>query len=203
MLAGSMETSSSSIDWAVAELIRHPRVMKKVQSELEKVVGMERMVEESDLESLEYLNMVVKETLRLYPAGPLLVPHESMEDCTVNGFYIPQKSRIIVNAWAIGRDPDSWTNADEFLPERFIEGDIDFRGKHFQYIPFGSGRRGCPGMELGITVVRFVVAQLVHCFDWELPDGMLPSELNMTEEFGLAIPRAKHLVAIPTYRLRQ
>ena len=203
MLAGSMETSSSSIDWAVAELIRHPRVMKKVQSELEKVVGMERMVEESDLESLEYLNMVVKETLRLYPAGPLLVPHESMEDCTVNGFYIPQKSRIIVNAWAIGRDPDSWTNADEFLPERFIEGDIDFRGKHFQYIPFGSGRRGCPGMQLGITVVRFVVAQLVHCFDWELPDGMLPSELNMTEEFGLAIPRAKHLVAIPTYRLRQ
>uniref|UniRef100_F6H4P4 Cytochrome P450 CYP736A12 n=1 Tax=Vitis vinifera TaxID=29760 RepID=F6H4P4_VITVI len=203
MLAGSMETSSSSIDWAVAELIRHPRVMKKVQSELEKVVGMERMVEESDLESLEYLNMVVKETLRLYPAGPLLVPHESMEDCTVNGFYIPQKSRIIVNAWAIGRDPDSWTNADEFLPERFIEGDIDFRGKHFQYISFGSGRRGCPGMELGITVVRFVVAQLVHCFDWELPDGMLPSELNMTEEFGLAIPRAKHLVAIPTYRLRQ
>ena len=198
-----METSSSSIDWAVAELIRHPRVMKKVQSELEKVVGMERMVEESDLESLEYLNMVVKETLRLYPAGPLLVPHESMEDCTVNGFYIPQKSRIIVNAWAIGRDPDSWTNADEFLPERFIEGDIDFRGKHFQYIPFGSGRRGCPGMQLGITVVRFVVAQLVHCFDWELPDGMLPSELNMTEEFGLAIPRAKHLVAIPTYRLRQ
>ncbi|RVX21250.1 Cytochrome P450 CYP736A12 [Vitis vinifera] len=203
MLAGSMETSSSSIDWAVAELIRHPRVMKKVQSELEKVVGMERMVEESDLESLEYLNMVVKETLRLYPAGPLLVPHESMEDCTVNGFYIPQKSRIIVNAWAIGRDPDSWTNADEFLPERFIEGDIDFRGKHFQYIPFGSGRRGCPGMQLGITVVRFVVAQLVHCFDWELPDGMLPSELDMTEEFGLAIPRAKHLVAIPTYRLRQ
>ena len=203
MLAGSMETTSSSIDWAVAELIRHPRVMKKVQSELEKVVGMERMVEESDLESLEYLNMVVKETLRLYPAGPLLVPHESMEDCTVNGFYIPQKSRIIVNAWAIGRDPDSWTNADEFLPERFIEGDIDFRGKHFQYIPFGSGRRGCPGMQLGITVVRFVVAQLVHCFDWELPDGMLPSELDMTEEFGLAIPRAKHLVAIPTYRLRQ
>ena len=203
MLAGSMETTSSSIDWAVAELIRHPRVMKKVQSELEKVVGMERMVEESDLESLEYLNMVVKETLRLYPAGPLLVPNESMEDCTVNGFYIPQKSRIIVNAWAIGRDPDSWTNADEFLPERFIEGDIDFRGKHFQYIPFGSGRRGCPGMQLGITVVRFVVAQLVHCFDWELPDGMLPSELDMTEEFGLAIPRAKHLVAIPTYRLRQ
>ncbi|KAJ9670827.1 hypothetical protein PVL29_027017 [Vitis rotundifolia] len=184
MMAGSMDTSSSSIDWAVAELIRHPRVMKKLQSELEKVVGMERMVEESDLESLEYLNM-------------------SMEDCTVNGFYIPKKSSIIVNAWAIGRDPDSWTNADEFLPERFIEGDIDFRGKHFQYIPFGSGRRGCPGMQLGLTVVRFVVAQLVHCFDWELPDGMLPSELDMTEEFGLAIPRAKHLVAIPTYRLCQ
>ena len=175
--------------------------MKKVQTEIEKVVGMERMVEESDLESLEYLNMVVKETLRLYPVGPLLVPRESMEDCTVNGFFIPRKSRLIVNAWAIGRHPDSWTHPDEFLPERFMERDIEFQGKNFQYIPFGSGRRGCPGRQLGLTVVQFVVAQLVHCFDWELPDGMLYSELDMTEEFTTTMPKAKHLLAIPTYRL--
>ena len=202
-MAASMDTSATMIEWALSELIKHPPMMKKVINELEKVVGMERMVEESDLESLEYLNMVVKETLRLHPVAPLLIPHESMEDCTVDGFHIPQKSRVIVNVWAIGRDPNAWTDADNFLPERFMESDIDFRGQHFQFIPFGSGRRGCPGMQLGLTVVRLVLAQLVHCFDWELPDNMLPSELDMTEEFGLTLPRAKHLVAIPTCRLHK
>ena len=202
-MAASMDTSATMIEWALSELIKHPPMMKKVINELEKVVGMERMVEESDLESLEYLNMVVKETLRLHPVAPLLIPHESMEDCTVDGFHIPQKSRVIVNVWAIGRDPNAWTDADKFLPERFMESDIDFRGQHFQFIPFGSGRRGCPGMQLGLTVVRLVLAQLVHCFDWELPDNMLPSELDMTEEFGLTLPRAKHLVAIPTCRLHK
>ena len=203
MMAASMDTSATTIEWALSELIKHPPMMKKVINELEKVVGMERMVEESDLESLEYLNMVVKETLRLHPVAPLLIPHESMEDCTVDGFHIPQKSRVIVNVWAIGRDPNAWTDADKFLPERFMESDIDFRGQHFQFIPFGSGRRGCPGMQLGLTVVRLVLAQLVHCFDWELPDNMLPSELDMTEEFGITLPRAKHLVAIPTCRLHK
>ena len=202
-MAASMDTSATMIEWALSELIKHPPMMKKVINELEKVVGMERMVEESDLESLEYLNMVVKETLRLHPVAPLLIPHESMEDCTVDGFHIPQKSRVIVNVWAIGRDPNAWTDADKFLPERFMESDIDFRGQHFQFIPFGSGRRGCPGMQLGLTVVRLVLAQLVHCFDWELPDNMLPSELDMTEEFGITLPRAKHLVAIPTCRLHK
>ena len=202
-MAASMDTSATMIEWALSELIKHPPMMKKVINELEKVVGMERMVEESDLESLEYLNMVVKETLRLHPVAPLLIPHESIEDCTVDGFHIPQKSRVIVNVWAIGRDPNAWTDADKFLPERFMESDIDFRGQHFQFIPFGSGRRGCPGMQLGLTVVRLVLAQLVHCFDWELPDNMLPSELDMTEEFGITLPRAKHLVAIPTCRLHK
>ena len=202
-MAASMDTSATTIEWALSELIKHPPMMKKVINELEKVVGMERMVEESDLESLEYLNMVVKETLRLHPVVPLLIPHESIEDCTVDGFHIPQKSRVIVNAWAIGRDPNAWTDADKFLPERFMESDIDFRGQHFQFIPFGSGRRGCPGMQLGLTVVRLVLAQLVHCFDWELPDNMLPSELDMTEEFGITLPRAKHLVAIPTCRFHK
>ncbi|RVX21582.1 Cytochrome P450 CYP736A12 [Vitis vinifera] len=201
MLAGSMDTSATAIEWALAELLKNPRIMKKVQEELEKVVGMERKVEESDLESLEYLDMVVKETLRLHPVAPLLIPHESLEDCTINGFHIPQKSRVIVNTYAIGRDPNVWTDAEKFLPERFIGSSIDLRGRDFQLIPFGSGRRGCPGMQLGLTVVRLVLAQLVHCFDWELPNGMMPSELDMTEEFGLTVPRAKHLLAVPTYRL--
>lgn len=203
MLAGSMDTSATVIEWALSEVMKHPRVMKKVQKELEDVVGLERMVEESDLDGLEYLDMVLKETFRLHPVAPLLLPHLAMEGCTVNGFHIPQNSRVIINVWAIGRDPSVWSDAEKFFPERFVGSNIDVRGRDFQLIPFGSGRRGCPGMQLGLTVVRLVVAQLVHCFDWELPNNMLPTELDMTEEFGLSIPRAKHLLAFPTYRLRK
>ncbi|XVF61726.1 hypothetical protein PTKIN_Ptkin08bG0153500 [Pterospermum kingtungense] len=202
MLAASMDTSTAAIDWTLSELIRHPEVTKKVQKELEKVVGMERMVEESDLEKLEYLDMVVKESFRLHPVAPLLLPHSSMEDCTVNGYHIPKGSRVFVNTWAIGRDQKVWTDAEKFNPERFVGCDIDLRGRNFELIPFGSGRRGCPGMQLGLTIVRLVVAQLVHCFDWELPDGMLATDLDMTEVFGIVCHKANHLLAIPTWRLR-
>ncbi|TQE00371.1 hypothetical protein C1H46_014007 [Malus baccata] len=203
MLAASMDTSSTSIEWAFSELMRNPQVMKKVQKELENVVGLKRMVEESDLDKLEYLDMVVKETLRLHPVVPLLVPHAAREDCTVHGYHIPKKSRIIINAWAIGRDPSAWTDAEKFIPERFAGNNIDVRGNHFQLIPFGSGRRRCPGIQLGLTVVQLVLAQLVQCFDWELPNNMLPNELDMTEEFGLTVPRANHLLLIPSYRLQK
>lgn len=203
MLIGSMDTSATVIEWVLSELMKNPQEMKKVQKELEDVVGMERMVEESDLDSLEYMYMVLKETFRLHPIVPLLLPHEAIEDCTVNGFHIPKKSRVMINVWAIGRDPSVWTDAEKFDPGRFVERNIDVRGHDFQLIPFGSGRRGCPGMQLGLTLVRLVVAQIVHCFDWELPDKMLPSELDMTEEFGVTTSRAKHLLAIPTYRLRK
>ncbi|XP_044469557.1 cytochrome P450 71AU50-like [Mangifera indica] len=202
MLTGAMDTSATAVEWALSELMKHPEEMKKVQKELETAVGLDRMFEESDLDNLEYLDMVVKETLRLHPVGPLLLPHESVEDCTINGYHIPKKSRVVINAWAIGRDPEAWTDPEKFWPERFVNSNIDLRGRDFQLIPFGSGRRGCPGMQLGLTAVKQVVAQLVHCFDWELPDGMLPSELDMSEEFGLVIPRAKHLLAVPTYRLK-
>ncbi|KAI6699677.1 hypothetical protein NL676_014001, partial [Syzygium grande] len=201
MMAASIDTSTTAIEWAMSEFLRHPQAMKKLQHELKKVVGMNRIVEEPDIESLDYLNMVVKETLRLHPPVPLLLPHESIEDCTVKSFHIPRKSRVLVNVWAIGRDPHVWGDPEKFIPERFEGTSIDVRGHDFQLLPFGSGRRGCPGMQLGLTVIRLVLAQLAHCFDWELPDGMLPSELNMNEEFSLTIPRAKHLAAIPSFRL--
>ncbi|XP_023543272.1 cytochrome P450 CYP736A12-like [Cucurbita pepo subsp. pepo] len=201
MLVAGMDTSATTIGWAIPELIRHPHVMKKMQDELEKVVGFDKKVEESDLEQLEYLDMVVKEILRLHPPAPILVPHESLEDCVVDGFYIPKKSRIIVNGWAIGRDPNFWIEPEKFFPERFMGSQLDVKGRDFQLIPFGSGRRGCPGMQLGLTMVRLVVAQLVHCFDWKLPNDMLPDELDMTEEFGLTCPRAEELMVTPSYRL--
>lgn len=187
MMGASIDTSATVIEWAISELIRHPQVMKKLQHELKKVVGMNRIVEESDIESLDYLDMVVKETLRLHPPAPLLLPHESIEDCTVGGFHIPRKSRVIVNAWAIGRDPHAWADPEKFIPERFEGTSIDVRGHDFQLVPFGSGRRGCPGMQLGLIVIQLVLAQLAHCFDWELPDNMSPSELDMSEEFGLTL----------------
>ncbi|XWS41494.1 hypothetical protein CRYUN_Cryun17cG0086600 [Craigia yunnanensis] len=202
ILVAAMDTSATVIEWTLSELMKHPQVIVKVQKELENVVGLHRMVEESDLEKLDYLDMVVKESFRIHPVAPMLVPHASMDDCTVNGFHIPKNSRIIINAWAIGRDQNVWTDAEKFFPERFVGSDIDLRGRDFQLIPFGSGRRGCPGMQLGLTVVRLVVAQLVHCFDWELPDDILATDLDMTEDFGLVCPRAKHLLAIPTWRLK-
>ncbi|CAK7337902.1 unnamed protein product [Dovyalis caffra] len=139
MLVASMDTSATAIAWTLSELIKHPRVMTKVQKELEEKIGMDRRVEESDLEGLEYLNMVIKETFRLHPVAPLLVPHESMEDCTINGFLIPQKTRIIVNVWAIGRDQSVWSDANKFIPERFAGSNVDVRGRDFQLLPLGPG----------------------------------------------------------------
>nr|XP_007159749.1 hypothetical protein PHAVU_002G263800g [Phaseolus vulgaris]ESW31743.1 hypothetical protein PHAVU_002G263800g [Phaseolus vulgaris] len=188
MLAGSMDTSATAIEWTLSELLKNPRVMKKLQVELENVVGMEKKVEESDLEKLEYLDMVIKESLRLHPVAPLLIPHQSTEDC-------------MVDSECIMRDPDAWIEAEKFWPERFEGSNIDVRGREFELIPFGSGRRGCPGIQLGLTVIRHTVAQLVHCFDWKLPNDMMPAELDMADEFGLTMPRANHLLAIPSYRL--
>uniref|UniRef100_M1ALG3 Cytochrome P450 n=2 Tax=Solanum TaxID=4107 RepID=M1ALG3_SOLTU len=125
-----------------------------------------------------------------------------MEDCMVDDFYIKKGSQVIVNAYTIHRDPNFWTDADKFLPERFLESNVDVRGRDYQLLPFGSGRRSCPGMQLALIIVRLVVAQLVHCFDWELPNEMQPKDLDMTEQFGIVTGRANHLMAVPTYRLQ-
>uniref|UniRef100_M1ACK5 Cytochrome P450 monooxygenase CYP736B n=3 Tax=Solanum tuberosum TaxID=4113 RepID=M1ACK5_SOLTU len=202
LLVASMDTSSTSIEWILSELFRHPNVMKKLQSELDYVVGQKGIVEEKDLENLDYLNMVIKEGFRLHPVAPLLLPHESIEDCTLDGFHIPKGSRVLVNVWAIGRDPDVWHEPEKFIPERFVESTIDVRGQNFQLLPFGSGRRSCPGLQLGLTIVRLVVAQLVHSFDWEFPNGMMSCDINMTEKFGLVTARALSLMAIPIYRVK-
>ncbi|TYH52880.1 hypothetical protein ES332_D09G058700v1 [Gossypium tomentosum] len=182
MIVASLDTSAATLEWALSELIRHPSVMRKFQQELESVIG-KRMVEETDLPKLEYLDMVVRETLRLHPIAPLL-------------------SRVLVNVWAIGRDPNVWSsNVEEFFPERFINSNIELHGHDFELIPFGSGRRVCPGKKLGLITVKLILAQLVHCFDWELPSGMSPNELDMTENFGTSVPRKTNLCAKPIYRM--
>nr|XP_016437547.1 PREDICTED: cytochrome P450 CYP736A12-like [Nicotiana tabacum] len=189
MLVASIDTSSTSVEWMLSEHLKNPNVMEKVQKELEEVVGLNRMMEESDLDNLKYLNMVFKESFRLHAAAPLLL-HEAMEDCIVDDFYIQKGSQAIVNSYSIHMDPNVWTEANKFLPERFLESNVDVRGRDFQLLPFGYGRRNCPRMHLALIIVCLVVAQLVHCFD-----------LDMTEKFGIVTGRAKHLMAIPTYRL--
>jgi biphenyl-4-hydroxylase len=177
-------------------------VIKTLQDEIQNEVGNERMVEEKDLEKLSYLDMVVHETLRLYPVAPLLLPRECRESITIDGYFIKEKTRVIVNAWTIGRDSNVWSeNAEEFHPERFIDMKMNYEGHEFKSIPFGSGRRRCPGIQMGLITIKMVIAQLVHCFNWKLPYYISPSNLNMEKKFGLSIPRAQHLHAIPTYRL--
>lgn len=203
MIIAAYETSATAVVWTLAELLRHPRVMKNLQQELERVIGKDRMVDEfTDMRKLAYLNMVVNESLRLHPIAPLLFPHESINETMVDGYNIPKKSRILVNVWSIGRDPTAWSeNAEEFYPERFMNSNVDLLGHDFHLIPFGSGRRACPGMQLGIITVRLVVAHLVHCFDWELPTGLQPQDLDMSEKFSISMMKASHLLAKPTYRL--
>ncbi|KAK7271270.1 hypothetical protein RJT34_27021 [Clitoria ternatea] len=201
VISGSIETSATVVLWALSGLLKYPRVMKKLQDELGTVVGMNRLVEESDLVKLNYLHDVIKETLRLYPAGSFTT-RESIEDTMVHGYHIKKKSRILVNQWAIGRDPKVWSDdVDVFYPERFMNSNIDIRGNDLKLLPFGSGRRSCPGINLALASVNLVVSQLVHCFDWKLPFGMNPDDLDMSEEFGISMPRAKQLLALPTYRL--
>ncbi|CAK8537670.1 unnamed protein product [Lathyrus sativus] len=202
LLIATIDTSSTAIEWTLSELVRHPRVMKILQNEIQNEVGNKRMVEEKDLKKLNYLDMVIDEVLRLYPIAPLLIPRESRESITIDDYFIKEKTRVLVNAWAIGRDPNVWSgNVEEFYPERFIDKKMNYLKQEFESIPFGSGRRGCSGIQMGLTTVKFVVAQLVHCFNWELPYNMNPSNLSMEEKFGLTMPRAQHLHAIPTYRL--
>ncbi|KAL5231209.1 hypothetical protein ABZP36_029985 [Zizania latifolia] len=204
VMFGGTETVASAIEWAMAEMMHSPDVLRRVQQELADVVGLDRNVE-SDLDKLPFLKCVVKETLRLHPPIPLLL-HENAEDCVVGGYSVPRGSRVMINVWAIGRDRGAWKDdADVFRPSRFTPAGnaagLDFKGGCFEFLPFGSGRRSCQGMALGLYALELAVAQLAHGFNWALPDGMKPSELDMSDIFGLTAPRATRLYAIPVPRL--
>ncbi|XP_042504466.1 geraniol 8-hydroxylase-like [Macadamia integrifolia] len=201
MMVAGTESTSSAVEWAMAELLKHPHIMKKAEEELEEVVGLKNMVEESHLPKLHYLHGVVKEVLRLHPPAPFLVPRCPSASCTVGGFMIPKGSKVIVNAWAMQRDPMSWDNPLEFQPERFLrsgDDEYDFSGKDFRYIPFGSGRRVCVGIPMAERMVPYLLASILHSFRWQLPNGV---ELDMSDKFGMELKKAMPLVAIPSPRL--
>ncbi|XP_059626373.1 cytochrome P450 71B10-like [Cornus florida] len=195
-LAG-VDTSSITVVWAMTELSRNPRVMKKLQAEIRNCVGKKGIVEESDIEKLDYLKLVVKETLRLHPPAVLLLPHETMVQCKIGGYDVYPKTRIQVNAWAIHRDPQNWKEPEEFIPERFENSCIDFKGQHFEFLTFGAGRRICPGLVMATTTVEFVLANLVYRFDWQLPSGMKIEDISLEEEGTFTVYRKLPLCLVP------
>ncbi|XP_057419745.1 flavonoid 3'-monooxygenase CYP75B137-like [Lotus japonicus] len=198
MLVGGSDTSSNTVEFAMAEIMHKPEVMKRVQDELEGVVGKDNMVEESHLHKLPYLLAVMKETLRLHPTVPLLVPHCPSEATSTGGYTIPKGSRVFVNVWAIHRDPSIWEKPLEFDPERFLDAKWDFSGNDFSYFPFGSGRRICVGIPMAERSVLYFLATLVHMFNWTVPEG---EKLDISEKFGITLKKKTPLVAIPTPRL--
>ncbi|CAD6203721.1 unnamed protein product [Miscanthus lutarioriparius] len=202
LIVGGTDTSSVTIEWAMSELLRKPDVLTKATEELDRVIGRERLVTEGDITKLPYMQAIVKETMRLHPVTPLLAPRLSREDASVDGYDIPTGTLVFVNVWAIGRDPAVWGDApDEFRPERFAGSSVDVKGQDFELLPFGSGRRMCPGIGLGLKMVQVILANLVHGFAWRLPDGMAKEELSMEEKFGLSMPRLIPLQAVAEPRL--
>jgi cytochrome P450 len=196
-IAGS-DQPATAIIWAMAEMIKDPRVMKKAQAEVRLIYERRGKVDETCIDELKYLKTIIKEALRMHPPGALLLPRESGQACKIDGYHIPIKSRVIINAWAIGRDPEYWIEPERFYPERFIDSSVNFYGTNFEYIPFGAGRRICPGLNSAIANMELALALLLYHFDWKLPGGMKSEDLDMTELFGVSVTRKDHLYIIPT-----
>nr|CAB3499145.1 unnamed protein product [Digitaria exilis] len=195
--AGS-DTSSSTVEWAMTELLQSPTSMAKACDELATVIGSGKSIEESDIGQLPYLQAVVKETFRLHPPAPLLLPRHTQADVKIMGYTIPQGSRVFINVWAMGRDKDTWLEPEKFMPERFLGKTVDLRGGDFDLIPFGGGRRICPGMPLAIRMVHLLLASLLNHFTWKLPVEVERNGLDMAEKFGLTLTKAVPLCAIAT-----
>lgn len=178
MLVAATDTTSATSVWAMSALIKNPRVMKKVQEEIRNSESKKEFLEEDDIQNFHYLKAVIKETLRLYLPAPLLVSRESREKCTIGGYNIPAKTILYVNAWTIQRDPNVWKNPEEFYPERFLESSITFLGKDFELIPFGAGRRICPGISMAVASLELILANLLYSFDWKLPHGLMEEDID-------------------------
>jgi cytochrome P450 len=190
------DTSSATVEWAMAELLQNPKKLKKLRKELQQVINKDEDPKDLDINKLPYLQAVVKETLRLHPSAPILV-HKSISDVDLCGFRVPKDTQVLVNVWSMGRDSSIWADPDVFLPERFLECGEIFRGEDFGFIPFGAGRRMCPGVPFAHRVVHTMLATLLCHFDWKRPDGEKIEDMDMTETFGITLHKIKPLMTIP------
>ncbi|KAI3785437.1 hypothetical protein L1987_44555 [Smallanthus sonchifolius] len=196
LLTAGTDTSTATVEWAFSLLLNHKHVLQKARDEIDIHVGENRLVDEPDMANLPYLLCIVNETLRMYPPGPLLVPHESSDDCVVGGYHIPRGTMLLVNQWAIHHDPDLWADPEMFYPERF-EGLEGRTRDGFRFMPFGSGRRSYPGEGLAVLMIGLTLGLLIQCFDWE---RISEEMVDMSEGPGLTMPKAQPLVAKCTPR---
>ena len=181
-------------------LIKNPRAMGKAQEEIRNLSGNKELIEEEDVQKLVYLKAVIKETLRVYAPTPL-VPREAIRSFTIEGYEIQPKTIVYVNGWSIQRDPEAWKDPEEFYPERFLNNEIDFKGQDFEFIPFGAGRRICPGISLGIATVELITANLLNSFHWEMPQGMKREDIDTDMLPGLARHKKNHLCLVAKKRM--
>ncbi|KAF8028832.1 hypothetical protein BT93_E1483 [Corymbia citriodora subsp. variegata] len=199
LFVAGVDTSTSSLEWAMAELLHNPEKIARAREELDRAGGGRDggTLQEPDIAGLPYLQAIVKETLRLHPPVPFLIPRKAERDVEICGFRLPRHAQVLVNVWAMGRDPGIWPDPDRFVPERFLGREIDFKGRDFELIPFGTGRRICPGMPLAYRMVHLILASLLRSFDWKLEQGARPEDMDMTEKFGITLQKATPLCAIP------
>ncbi|KAE8705525.1 Licodione synthase [Hibiscus syriacus] len=204
-LTAGTDTGASSIEWALAELINNPEVLREAQKEIDQVVGKDRLVQEFDTGRLPYLQAIIKETFRLHPPIPMII-RKAVEECKINGYTIPAQSLLFVNMWSIARDPKVWEDPLKFQPQRFFidNNTIDVKGFHYQLLPFGTGRRGCPGMSLAMLELSVTLAAMIQCFEWKVAEtantGSGSVCVDMTERPGLVVPRANDLKCVPVAR---
>ncbi|XP_048591079.1 cytochrome P450 71B11-like [Brassica napus] len=197
ILVAGIDTSAQTATWVMTHLITNPRVMNKVQTEVREVVKNKDNITEDDIEQLKYLKMVIKETLRINPLVPLLIPREASKDIKIRGYDIPKNTWIYVNVWAIHSNPNIWKDPGAFIPERFVDNEIDYKGLNFELLAFGSGRRMCPGMGVGMALVHLILVNLLYRFDWKLPEGMETRDVDLEESYGLVCPKKIPLELIP------
>ncbi|KAL2932585.1 Geraniol 8-hydroxylase [Bienertia sinuspersici] len=199
-IAGT-DTTSSTLEWAMTELLRSPKTMEKAQFELDKVLGNDGSMQESNISELPYIQAIIKETLRLHPPTPFLAPRKAEKDVQLCNYLVPKNSTIWVNVWSMGRNPRVWPNPELFYPERFLERNLDYKGQNFELIPFGAGRRICPGLPLAHRMTHLMLASLLHSFNWKYGDnGACITDLDLEEKFGLTLQKVKPLQAIPLLR---
>lgn len=195
MFVAGTDTTFATLEWVMTELVRHPRILQKAQEEVRRVVGSKGHVDESDLGELHYMRAIIKETFRLHPAVPLLVPRETVAACKLGGFDIAPKTRVFINTFAMGRDPEIWESPLEYKPERFesAAGEIDLKDPDYKLLPFGGGRRGCPGYTFALATVQVSLASLLYHFEWALPEGVKAEDVSLEESFGLATRKKEPL----------